>query len=172
MRKPKRRGIPLDALGRRISSNIEAIYENKCYDVERPCTMCNSDNYTKLGKRKRLFCRLIKENVVKDIYVYLKEFRCKNCGHVYTSPAPFYKNAGFGKVIVDLVLYLTSFQNYNQTEKTLNKLGIHVDRDTIRKWTSIFREKGEEYYEEDFKKAPMVVNILEILFQDNQRFWE
>ena len=166
MRTPKDSSTPiaLDPAAREIVSRIEKIYDGRSYQRGRNCPLCGSKNYIRADRRKRLFCRLIKEREIKEIYVYAKNFRCKSCGHIYTSAIPFYENAKFGRVIVDLALYFASFQGYSRASNSLQSFGIWVDRDTIRRWAIRFNEKIEEYKKSDVMNDPVMVNVFKILF--------
>ena len=166
MRRPKDQNISiaLEISGREVASRIEKIYDGRFYHSGRPCTLCGSENYIKMDKRKRLFCRIIKESGIKEIYIYAKNFRCKSCGHIYTSEIPFYNKAKFGRVIVDLALYFASFQSYNGASGSLQSFGIWVDRDTIRRWAKLFDEQIESYKKSDDMNDPVAVNVFKILF--------
>jgi len=169
MRLPKDNtvSIALDPAAREIVARIERTYDGKIYEEGRKCPCCGSESHIRADMRRRIFCRVIKEDGIKEISVYGKNFRCKRCGHIYTSRLPFYEHAKFGSAIVDLALYFASFQGYNQASKSLQSLGIWVDRDTIRRWAGIFHEKIDWYRKTAQMGDPVAVVAFKLLFPDD-----
>lgn len=88
--------------------------------------------------KKRRFSTLQTENGPNHIYVYIKRYYCRDCGHLCYADAPFYLNSRFGAPVVDLCLTLCRDHSYSQTSTILQDLGIIVDRGTVRKMALAF----------------------------------
>jgi hypothetical protein len=142
MRKPvtkKMSKITPNFLARYIVTGLRTTYEEKLYDDCRHCPKCRYKDYIRSNKVRKIFCRVIEDRGITDIYVYLKQYRCRECGPIYTTKGPYYPGTEYGKPIVNLVLYLASTNPYNRVEKILMEFGIQVDRDTVKRYVKLFK---------------------------------
>ena len=103
-------------------------YSEKHFD-QRPkcCARCKNKVFTRYDTQKRLFCILICPEGLKEIYVYVKRYKCKKCGFVTLSEGIFYPGCLYGKPIVDLCLYLSAKNPYDRVESILMLYGIQVE---------------------------------------------
>ena len=113
--------------------------------------------------QKRLFCKIITPKP-KDVHVFVKRYKCKKCGLVQISNEVFYPNCNYGKPIVDMCLYFASENPYNRVEEIMMKLGIQVDRDTVRNYAILFKQRCESIGGLRFLGQNVGVNLLSILF--------
>ena len=167
MRKPIPKKLPRLAsiiLVSMIINGIKKLYKDRLYDEPKICPKCGCKDYIRKGKQHRLFCRLITDKGPEDIYVHLKQYKCKRCSHKYASNGPFYPDISYGAPIVDTVLHLASTNPYNKVEILLMEMGIQVDRDTVKRWVILFKRrviKAAGIYADE---KPLGVNMLHLLF--------
>jgi hypothetical protein len=75
---------------------------------------------------------MLDEGRQKDIMVYVRRFRCRQCGAVSPAKAPFYPGTRFGSPVVDLCIILSRSLPPGRTAAALRAFGILVDRGTVR----------------------------------------
>lgn len=166
--RPKRKVLPRmspDLLKRLIPEALAIRYEGMVYDESRPCPECGCEEVIRHDMDERVFCITIVDDGFKPIKIQVKRFRCKKCGHVFDGKKPFYDGCDYASPIVDLCLALASSNPYNRVESILMQYGIQVDRDTVRNYAILFRDRAVKYagipVMDDSKIG---VNILKILF--------
>lgn len=143
------------------AKSILRSFDGKKFEEERPCPECKTRDPYKVGYNERVLAILIDEGSFKKIRVKVKRFRCRECGnHYYASDAPFYPQCDYGRMIIDLCLYLLQKQDPPTVEHTLKNLGIQIDRDTVARYQEIFPEKDGRPF---FPKYGMGADILEVL---------
>lgn len=180
MRKPKPKK-PLNILPPLIrmgyATLIMKLYSEKMYD-EHPgkCPRCGCKEYTRYDKTRRIFARVITEEGIKDVTVWLKRYQCKNgqCGYVYSSKGPFYEGCQYGIPVVETALYFASGNPYNRVEKILSAFGIQLDKITIALYCEIFKNKVKEMAGikmfdtgDESQKNVMAVNFMKLFFNVN-----
>jgi len=165
---PKRKTLPKSSpeiLRKFIPQILEMKYQGLLYDEAMPCPDCGSQDIARHDMVERLFCLAITDDGFRPIKVKVKRFRCKNCGHVFDGKKPFYEGCDYGIPIVDLCLALAASNPYHRVEQILMNYGIQVDRDTVRIYAILFRNRAKE-----FAGIPVMddstigVNVLKILF--------
>jgi hypothetical protein len=167
MRRPIPKKLPRLAssvLVSMIIDGIKRLYGDKLYDEPKPCPKCGSEDYIRKGKQSRLFCRLITYKGPEEVYVYLKQYKCKRCNHKYASNGPFYPSIAYGAPIVDIVLHLAATNPYNKVEILLMEMGIQVDRDTVKRWVILFKRRVIKAAGIWVNKKPLGVNMIRLLF--------
>lgn len=142
-------------------------YNGRIYELQGDCPNCGSSNIKKNHIHNKLFTIIITDEGFKRIYVNVRWFTCKDCGKTFRAlDAPFYPNSNYADVIVDMVLYYGDHPAH-AVEKKLMDLGIQIDRDTIRKYFSLFGKKiNKKSNRDNYKDSNETINIdlLNILF--------
>lgn len=151
-------------LAKYIIAGIRMMYEWRLYDDRRPCPKCGCKNHTRLDKVRKIFCRVIEDSGISAIRINLKRYRCHQCKHIYTAQGPFYPNTEYGKPIVDLALYFASTNPYNRVEHILMELGIQIDRDTVKRYVKLFKNRSLHVAGIKFAGKSIGVNVLKLLF--------
>ena len=165
---PKKKVLPKSSpeiLRRFIPQTLEMKYQGMVYDEAMPCPDCGSEDIVRHDTVERLFCMTIAEDGFRQIKVRVKRFRCKSCGHVFDGRKPFYDGCDYGKPIVGLCLALVASNPYHRVESILMNYGIQVDRDTVRLYSILFRDRAKEYAGIPvMDNSTIGVNALKILF--------
>jgi hypothetical protein len=165
---PKRKVLPKSSpeiLGKFIPQILEMKYQGMLYDEAMPCPDCGSEDIARHDAVERLFCMTIAEDGFRRVKVRVKRFRCKGCGHVFDGRKPFYDGCDYGTAIVDLCLALAASNPYHRVEQILMNHGIQVDRDTVRIYSILFRERAKEYAGIPvMDDASIGINVLRMLF--------
>ena len=165
---PKRKVLPRSSpeiLRKFIPQVIEMKYQGMLYDEMMPCPDCGSEDIARHDMVERLFCMTIAEEGFRQVKVRVKRFRCKSCGHVFDGKKPFYDGCAYGTPVVDLCLALAASNPYHRVEQILMNYGIQVDRDTVRLYSILFRDRAKEYAGIPvMDDASIGINVLKILF--------
>ncbi len=82
--------------------------------------------------RTKRFAKLVDGQDVREVRVRVKRFRCAGCGRLCYAESPFYPETRHGAPIVELAAALSERMPPGQVAKTLARLGILLDRATIR----------------------------------------
>jgi hypothetical protein len=82
--------------------------------------------------KDRKFATVIDEEELRPIMVRVRRFRCRDCGRVSPSRAPFYPDTRLGSPVVDLCVVLSRTMTPGRTVMSMKSLGIAVDRGTVR----------------------------------------
>ncbi|HWQ66438.1 MAG TPA: hypothetical protein VN372_06170 [Methanospirillum sp.] len=83
--------------------------------------------------KQRRFSTVMSREGSEHQYVYVKRFYCRDCNHLCYAEAPFYEKSRFGSPIVDLCITLSEDYSFSQAALIMNRLGIVIDRGTVRK---------------------------------------
>jgi hypothetical protein len=165
---PKRKTAPKSSpeiLRKFIPQILEMKYQGLLYDEAMPCPDCSSEDIARHDMAERLFCMTITESGFRHVKVRVKRFRCKRCGHIFDGKKPFYEGCDYGTSIVDLCLALAASNPYHRVEQILLNYGIQVDRDTVRIYAILFRNRSKEFAGIPvMDDATIGVNVLKILF--------
>jgi hypothetical protein len=154
-----------DLLRRLIPQALMRRYSGLCYDAHGPCPSCGSERVIGFGWLERTFCIVITENGFRDVNVRVRRYMCKGCRHTFLADAPFYDGCLYGKPIVDLCLYLAASNPFNRVESILTQYGIQVDRDTVKNYTILFRDRVmKQAGIPVMDDSKIGVNILKLLF--------
>ncbi|NLV28258.1 MAG: hypothetical protein GXY48_14055 [Methanomicrobiales archaeon] len=97
-----------------------------------PCPVCSGMPVSHDIKKRR-FSTVYVPNGEKHIYVFVKRFHCRDCGHLCYAKAPFYDKSRFGSPIVDLCISLSQNHTFSHAATIMNRMGIVINRGTVRK---------------------------------------
>lgn len=86
--------------------------------------------------KKRQFARIRRRKEKKEVVVWVKRFRCTECGALCTADAPFYPETRVGSPVVDLCLVLTADLPASRAARVLNEMGIVLDRGSVRNYAA------------------------------------
>lgn len=86
--------------------------------------------------KKRLFARIRGKKGEKEVIVWVKRFRCTECGTLCTADAPFYPETRVGSPVVDLCLVLTADLPANHAARILKEIGIVLNRGSVRNYAA------------------------------------
>ena len=86
--------------------------------------------------KQRFFITLAEPGGDRDIFVFVRRFRCRACNMVSPAVAPFYPDTRIGAPIADLCVTLSQEMNSSHAAKIINALGIVIDRGTVRNYAS------------------------------------
>lgn len=105
-----------------------------------PCPLC-SGLVVSHDLKKRRFSTVHGTDGEEHIYVFVKRFHCRECGNLCYAPSPFYEKSRFGMPIVDLCLTLTRNNTCSHAAALMNRLGIVINRGTVRKTVQTFHHE-------------------------------
>ena len=139
-------------------------YQDKTYDEPPPCPACGSEKRAKHDKRRRLYATVILDNRFEDVWVWVKRYRCRECGRVYASRAPFYPGCLYGRLVTETCLYLSSANPFCRVEGVLQQCGLQIDRDTVRNYAHRFRARARDMAGIRIDQACVGVNLVKLLY--------
>lgn len=99
------------------------------------CPSCSGD-IIGYDTKQRFFITLAEPGGHRDIFVFVRRFRCRACGKVIPAKAPFYPGTRIGAPIVDLCVTLSQEMNCSRAAGMINALGVVIDRGTVRNYTT------------------------------------
>lgn len=99
------------------------------------CPSCGGD-IAGYDTKQRFFTTLHEPAGDRDIFVFVKRFRCRACGLVSPANAPFYPDTRTGAPVVDLCVTLSKEMSCSRAARVINALGIAIDRGTVRNYAS------------------------------------
>jgi len=146
---------------------IKLKYQGKVYGEYGPCPHCGNEKSWAYCKKKKIFCRLVTEDGFEDIVVILVTRECAKCRRTFYPQSPFYPACSYGKPLIDFILFLSAKNPYNRVETILLNFGLQIDRDSVKNYTKIFKDKvsklaGIKMFDEDIG-----VNLLKLFFNVN-----
>ena len=170
MRSPKPKklnNLSPELLTKAIHQAIIVEYQGKIYDEHGSCPHCGNEKSWGFEKEEKIFCKIVKDSGFEDIKVFSTRRQCSKCRKTFYSESPFYPNCSYGKPVVDLVLFLAAKNPFNRVESILLNFGLQVDRDTVKNYSKIFKDKvsklaGIKLFDEDIG-----VNLLRLFFNVN-----
>ena len=101
------------------------------FSVLDACPVCGGE-VTGYDRKKRKFATVLDEGRQREIMVYVRRFRCRQCGTISPARAPFYPGTRIGSPVADLCLILSRSLSPGRTAAALQAFGILVDRGTVR----------------------------------------
>lgn len=113
-----------------VQTGFSAV-DGREFSVLDACPVCGGE-VTGYDRKQRKFATMLDEGRQKDIMVYVRRFRCRQCGAVSPAKAPFYPGTRFGSPVVDLCIILSRSLPPGRTAAALRAFGILVDRGTVR----------------------------------------
>jgi hypothetical protein len=84
--------------------------------------------------KQRYFTTLHDPGGNRDINVFVRRFRCRECGMVSPAKSPFYPDTRIGAPVVDLCVTLSEEMAFSRAAVIINALGIVIDRGTVRNY--------------------------------------
>ena len=87
--------------------------------------------------REKRFAKIRDAQGVRDIRVRVKRFRCADCRRLCYADSPFYPGTRHGGPVVELAAALSEQMPPGQVARTLARLGVHLDRATIRSYSRL-----------------------------------
>ncbi len=106
------------------------------YENLDACTYCGGAVRSHDFRSKR-FATVTEGAAVRTIHVAVKRFRCARCGRLCYADSPFYPGTRHGAPIVELAAVLAERMPPGRTARTLEHLGIVLDRATVRSYASL-----------------------------------
>ncbi len=106
------------------------------YENLDACTYCGGAVRPHDSRSKR-FATVTDGGAVRTIRVAVKRFRCARCGRLCYADSPFYPGTRHGAPIVELAAVLAEHMPPGRTARTLEHLGIVLDRATIRSYAAL-----------------------------------
>lgn len=106
------------------------------YENLDACTYCGGAVRPHDYRSKR-FATITEGGAVRTIHVAVKRFRCARCGRLCYADAPFYPGTRHGAPIVELAAVLAERMPPGRTARTLERLGIVLDRATVRSYAAL-----------------------------------
>jgi hypothetical protein len=107
--------------------------DGQLYSSLDVCPSCGGD-LVGYDTKKRFFATLHDPGGDRDIFVFVKRFRCRVCGLVSPANAPFYPDTRIGAPVVDLCVTLSQVMRCSRAATVINALGIVIDRGTVRNY--------------------------------------
>ncbi len=98
------------------------------------CPHC-SGGLTDYDVKVKQFAVVTDGSSTRAITVRIKRFQCRECRAVVYARQPFYPGTRIGSPIVDLCVTFASIMPYNRASMYLNRIGIIVDRWSVRNYT-------------------------------------
>lgn len=101
------------------------------------CISCGSP-ISGYDERKKRFAILLKDELPRPVHVVIQRSYCHNCGKITEPPEPFYTGTRLGSPVVDLCRSLTETMPYSRVSTILNRMGVQVDRWSVRHYAQIY----------------------------------
>ncbi len=87
--------------------------------------------------REKRFATVTNGEGVRDVHVRVKRSRCARCGRLCYADSPFYPDTRHGAPVVELAAVLARRMPPGRTAQTLARLGIVLDRATVRSYAAL-----------------------------------
>jgi hypothetical protein len=97
------------------------------------CPHCGS-RLSGYDHRKKRFAILIENEKETTVQVILRRSFCRSCNRIIDPPEPFYPDTRAGAPVVDLCRSLSSVMPYGRASAYLARLGVRVDRWSVRNY--------------------------------------
>lgn len=109
--------------------------DGQLYTSLETCPCCGGE-LAGYDTKRRFFTTLHEPAGDREIFVFVKRFRCRTCGVVSPAEAPFYPDTRIGAPVVDLCVTLSNEMSCSRAARVINALGIVIDRGTVRNYVS------------------------------------
>ena len=107
--------------------------EGVVFDNRDACPVCDGP-LSGYDTRKKQFAVMLREGTSYPFHVLVKRFSCRRCGWICFADEPFYPGTRHGSPVVDLCRTLSMTMPFHRTTAYLARLGIVVDRGTVRNY--------------------------------------
>jgi len=155
--KMKKRSVPIPSILRDVL--IAAILEKNGaeYTSIRACPYCGGilSGYDTIIRN---YAVLRIEDQTRKVNVHVKRFYCTGCKRLCSADSPFYPDTRHGRDVVDIAVAFSSVMSYNRTAMVMNRIGIMIDRGTVRNYVK--REISSPVTTEMFG-YPIPVNMVQ-----------
>lgn len=91
-------------------------------------------------ERKKRFAVLHKNESTAIVWIIIRRSWCRRCERIINPPEPFYPGTRIGAPVVDLCCAFSSIMPFNRTSQYLDRMGVVVDRWSVRHYAHIPRE--------------------------------
>ena len=102
-------------------------------DRYHQCPACGG-TATGYDRKEKRFAVLTDGQRTTTVIVFVKRFRCTECGNVFSADAPFHPGTRIGSPIVDLCITLGQIMPFSRVAAHLEFMGLLVDRWTVRNY--------------------------------------
>ncbi len=130
------RPIPIAPMMADMVRNGIAAVDGRVYENLDRCPHCGGAVRPHDHRVKR-FATITTDKAIRDVHVVVKRFRCTRCGRLCYADSPFYPGTRHGAPIVELAAVLAERMPPGRTAKTLARLGIVLDRATVRSYAGL-----------------------------------
>lgn len=130
------RPVPIAPMMADIVRKGVAAVDGRVYEELDRCPLCGGSVRPHDYRAKR-FATIIDGTAVRNVRVHVKRFRCQQCGRLGYARSPFYEGTRHGAPIVELAAVMSERMPPGRTAKTLRRLGIVLDRATIRAYATL-----------------------------------
>ncbi|WP_165394769.1 hypothetical protein [Methanofollis fontis] len=117
-----------------VVMSISAIDGVEFGNCER-CPQCGGEVRPHDIKRRR-FAMIEGAGGKREITVWVRRFRCVDCGALASADSPFYPDTRVGSLIVDLCLVLAEGRSMNNAARLLQSMRIVLDRGSVRNYAT------------------------------------
>ncbi|MDU9376924.1 hypothetical protein McpSp1_15610 [Methanocorpusculaceae archaeon Sp1] len=98
-----------------------------------PCRLCGG-RAAPYDTKEKIYATLHTAEGGKKITVFVRRFRCSDCGTLIYANEPFYPDTRLGSSVVDLAIALSLMHSFTHTAEIINAMGIEIDRGSVRKY--------------------------------------
>lgn len=105
------------------------------FTTRGPCPHCGGRPIG-YDTKKKIFAEMLTHRGKKVIHVYVKRFKCRECGRLLYADEPFYPGTRTASVVIDLALSLSQQYSYSHTAKIMHALGFSIDRGSVRSFAN------------------------------------
>lgn len=98
-----------------------------------PCPYC-SGRAAPYDTKEKVYTTLHTPEGERKITVFVRRFRCSDCGKLIYADEPFYPDTRIGSAVVDLATALSLVNTFSHTAEIINAMGIDIDRGSVRKY--------------------------------------
>lgn len=135
------------------------------FDSADECPHCGGELKGHDSKGKR-FAAISEKGSKRNITVFVKRFRCTECGRLVYADSPFYDNIRMGAPLVDFCIVNLRLHPANHISRILKKMNILISPSTIRSLSGF--DPGEipsiEFHEVIFPIS--LLNISEAVMKE------
>jgi hypothetical protein len=130
------RPVPIAPMMADMVRNGIAAVDGRVYEALDRCPHCGGKVQPHDFRVKR-FATITTGTGVRDVHVRVKRFRCARCGRLCYADSPFYTGTRHGAPIVELAAVLSERMPPGRTARTLEHLGVVLDRATVRTYSGL-----------------------------------
>lgn len=118
-----------------VRTGIAAV-DGRVYENLDRCPSCGGGVLPHDFRVKR-FATITTGSAVRAVRVRVKRYRCSRCGRLCYADSPFYPGTRHGAPVVELAAVLAERMPPGRAARTLEHLGIVLDRATVRSYAGL-----------------------------------